>query len=129
MQNRPKQTPPAPVGGSSVVSAGTRPPIGSPSAAELAAIRADLNDELSIVANAKRRYRWLAGISITYAPIFGGLGARLGMLSFLLIALVGVLSLILGTALFFREHTRWRALRAELLSTELLLYQQAMSDP
>lgn len=105
----------------------TTPLVGSPSAAELTAIRADLNDELSIVANAKRRYRWFAGISVTYAPIFVGLGSKLST-PFLFIGLVGILSVVLGTALFFREHARWRALRAELLSTELLAHQLLMSD-
>ncbi len=115
MENRSEKTPPAPQDG-------------SPNAAELTAIRADLNDELSIVADAKRRYRWFAGISVTYAPIFFAMGVKLST-AFFLMGLVGILSVVLGTVLFFREHARWRALRAELLSTELLLYRQAMSDP
>ena len=128
MENRSEQTPPAPKDGSSTVRSTTTPFDGSPSAAQLTAIRADLNEELSIVANAKRRYRWFAGISVTYAPIFVGLGSKLST-PFLFIGLVGILSVVLGTALFFREHTRWRALRAELLATELLSYQLPRSEP
>ena len=128
MENRSEQTPQAPKDGSSIVRSTTTPLVGSPSPAELTAIRADLKDELSVVANAKRRYRWFAGISVTYAPIFVGLGVKLST-PFLFIGLVGILSVVLGTALFFREHARWRALRAELLSTELPSYQLPTSDP
>ena len=128
MESGSEQTPPAPKDASSTVPSTTTPVVGSPSAAELTAIRADLNDELSIVANAKRRYRWFAGISVTYAPIFFGLGVKLST-AFLLIGLVGILSVVLGTVLFFREHARWGALRAELLSTELPSYQLPRSDP
>jgi hypothetical protein len=110
------------------VSSTTVPLVSSLSEAELLAVRADLNHELSIVAKAKQRYRWFAGISVTYAPLFVGLGVKLSA-PFLFIGLVGILSVVLGTVLFFREHARSRALRAELLSTELLSYQVSRSDP
>ena len=128
MEDLPGRTPRALEAGSSTVGSTATPLVGSPSAAELTAIQADLNDQLSVVVSAKRRYRWFAGISVTYAPIFVGLGVELSR-PFLLIGLVGILSVVLGTALFFREHARWRALRAELLSTELLSYQQPLPDP
>jgi hypothetical protein len=128
MEDFSERTPPAGEDASSTVGSTATPLVSSPTTAELTAIQADLNDELSIAVNAKRRYRWFAGISVTYAPIFVGLGIELSR-PFLLIGLVGILSVVLGTALFFREHARWRALRAELLSTELLSYKQPLHDP
>jgi len=128
MEDRVEPTPLVAHDSSSIVRATSMTPVDSPDAAEVAAIRADLEIELSNIASAKRRYRWFAGISVTYAPIFFQLGLRYDA-AFFLMALVGLLSVVSGTALYFREHARWKSLRADLLSTELLSSQPPTSEP
>ena len=132
-------TPLEPQDGSSIVRTTAVTPVDPPDAAELAVTRADLEIELSNIASAKRRYRWFAGISVTYAPIFFRLGlshvrasgatAAVGHTAFFLMALVGLLSVVSGTALYFREHARWKSLRADLLSIEFLSSQLPTSEP